>query len=110
VESSIHLPEYLGLNSARQCRHIDPFRSDVMIRQHTLKVTGQPSCCNAIDCYRSLRFTREGNAQASALQDHHLWLWSLSVGRKLTAAAPAAARLLTLLLNGDLGERQPSTP
>jgi hypothetical protein len=66
--------------------------------------------------YQSRGFTREGNAQASALQDHHLWQMVLVFEQEVDscrscASCPAAAaRLLTLLLNGGLGERQPETP
>jgi hypothetical protein len=87
-----------------------------MIGQHTLKVAGQPGCYNVIGCYRSLGFTREGNAQASALQDHHLWLMvhvcqqEVDSCRSCASCPVAAARPVTLLLNDGLGERQPLTP
>jgi hypothetical protein len=89
-----------------------------MIGQYTntMKVAGQPGCCNVICSYPSLEFTREGNAQARAWQDHHLWLMVLVFQQeadscRFCASCPAAAaRLLTLLLNDGLGEHQPVTP
>jgi hypothetical protein len=88
-----------------------------MIEQHTLKVAGLRGCCNAIGWYPSVVFTREDNyAQASALQDRHLWLMvhvcqqEVDSCRSCASCPAAAARLLTQLLNGCLGERHPSTP
>jgi hypothetical protein len=69
---------------------------------------------SAANCH--LGFTREGNAQASALQDHHLWLMVLVPQQEVDsyrsgASCPdAAGRLLTLLLNGGFGEHQHLTP
>jgi hypothetical protein len=96
VESSIRLPES-RISRSKCCSamqaYIDPFHSDFMIEQHTLKVTGQRGCCNAIGCYRSLGFTREGNAQASALQHRHLWLMVHVCQQEVDSCAscPAAA-------------------
>jgi hypothetical protein len=54
----------------------------------------------------SFRLSSKGIAHASALQGCSLWLEEVDS----YASSPMAPRLLTLLLNGGLGLRQPSMP
>jgi hypothetical protein len=96
---------YRPLSQRRHDRaeHSDSHRTAGLLQGHWL-----PS--------RSLEFTREGDVQASVLQDLLLWLMVLvsqqevDSCRSFDSSPAAAARLLTLLLNDSHGGCQPLKP
>jgi hypothetical protein len=88
MESSIHLPESRiprsKFRSAMQAyRPYSQRRHDGAAHSESHRIAG------LLQCHRLI--AREGNAQASALQDHHLWLMVLVFQQEVDSCRSCAS-------------------